>query len=148
MTADDEVVFDLGPGTIQTRAFPDGDWSKPIAVKSFKMSMQKPDEVPATHRELLITGQTFEMALTVESVKVYERDFEIWVSGYRATGEHAYAHKLAVARALTFDDAVAKHVASLAPKDRTLYKRHPDGRWSCWSCWLHDNETDARKAYG
>ena len=149
LTADDvEMTIDLGPGIIQTRALPDGEWSKPVAVKSFKMSLEKPEDVPAHHTEMLLTGQTFELTAHVTDVVVYERDFEIWASGYRATGEHAYAHKLAVARALTFDDAVAKHVASLAPKDRTFYKRHPDGRWSHWSCWLYDNEAEARKAYG
>ncbi len=137
--------YALGRGTVSI------DGGKPFEVKSININYDYTTsalKVDLGTFKKNITDGTFEMALDVKEVTVYERDFEIWVSGYRATGEHAYAHKLAVARALTFDDAVAKHVASLAPKERTLYKRHPDGRWSCWSCWLHDNETDARKAYG
>lgn len=37
----DEVVYDLGPVTIQTRQLPDGPWSEPIRVTGLKISLDK-----------------------------------------------------------------------------------------------------------
>lgn len=70
--------------------------------------------------------------------------FEIWVEGYRATGEHGTARLLGVVQAPTFEEAVKK-----------LYQENPEKlpsfnpeRLTSWDCRLFDNETAARKAFG
>lgn len=96
------------------------------------------------------------------------RPFEIWLSGYRATGEHATASFQDVIFATTFDEAVAIHIRNKAEDWPEIYQHyeckerfvhcpvsyeHPLGRklanvHSIWACQLHDNEKDARATCG
>ncbi len=66
--------------------------------------------------------------------------FEIWCEGHRATGESSEAHMMASVEAGSFREACDKHFG-----DNSLYDSE---RGTYWGCRLHDNEADARRAFG
>lgn len=75
------------------------------------------------------------------------REFEVWVEGYQATGEHNTAHLVGKAMGYSFRDAVHNLKATFDPK--TTRDWSIDGPvMNIWGCTLYDNETDARKAFG
>ena len=70
------------------------------------------------------------------------REWNIWVEGYRATGESGIAQFYGIGEGDTFQEAVA-HLA----------KKRPDlgidvGDCSVWACRLYPSEEEARKAFG
>lgn len=65
---------------------------------------------------------------------------EVWMEGYRATGEHAVAEKLGEAEAPTFADACDIVCAKRSDYD---WKRG-----TVWGCCLFNNEADARAVFG
>lgn len=73
-----------------------------------------------------------------------EREFEIWMEGYAATGEQSPARLVDKSTGWTFYDAV-KNLSDRSHKGKFDWY---SGRWSIWGCRLFDNETDARKSYG
>lgn len=89
---------------------------------------------------------------------------EIWMEGFRATGQEATATKIWEGEAESFDDAVLKMNeetliehgvgASLAEKitrDRFISDEafeNRDSNWHIWACHLYDNEKQARKSFG
>jgi hypothetical protein len=85
------------------------------------------------------------------------KEFEIWVEGYRATGEEGSATFLGKFPGNTFDEAVENYkIAHPGTVDtREAYApRNEDGVMpivkihSIWACRLFDNEADARKSFG
>lgn len=92
--------------------------------------------------------------------------FEIWMEGYRATGEWGGAQRIDTnqftggpgVEAETFDEAVeilAKQNPELGiePFTRESFTteeawKNRRSNWKVWGCALFDNETDARKAFG
>jgi hypothetical protein len=88
------------------------------------------------------------------------KEFEIWCSGYAATGEHSPAHLMGKFPGESFDDAVHgmidkdPELKKLYDKGERYLPRNSDGtmqkviRHSIWGCTLYDNEADARKSFG
>lgn len=86
--------------------------------------------------------------------------YEIWVEGYRATGESATASSWGTYLAESFDAAVAVMLEE-QPQLKEYYERkqrygerNADGIMplitvhQIWACRLFDNEADARKSCG
>lgn len=73
------------------------------------------------------------------------REFEIWMEGYTATGEHETAQMIGKGTGSTFDEAV-KDYMSKNPKNGI--EENGRSSWSIWACSLFDNEADARKSFG
>lgn len=71
------------------------------------------------------------------------REWDIWMEGYSATGEHGTAHKVATVTARTFRSACKKWAAKT--DQPSLFNERS---LSYWSCGLYDNEADARKTFG
>jgi hypothetical protein len=97
------------------------------------------------------------------------KEFEIWIEGYAATGEHQKAHLIGKAKGKTFEEAcinfrypedienmwgtiiVKKGTPLKLDKDPDQpdgFRRMSKGNLCIWGCALFDNETDARKAFG
>lgn len=66
--------------------------------------------------------------------------FEVWMEGYRATGESAPAHKVGEVEAPDFAAACDALCGAMECYDRA--KR------AVWACRLFDNETDAQRSFG
>ena len=85
------------------------------------------------------------------------KTFEIWMEGYRATGESSGASKIGEAQGADFDDAVRNYMEACPnsgieeyPPDTGTFL-HPSNRrsnWNIWACALFDNEAEARKSFG
>lgn len=71
--------------------------------------------------------------------------WEIWMSGYSATGNYAQATCLGTFPGRTFKDAVWHYKQSLPQDERVLVDLD---RMTCWGCKLYDNEANARKSFG
>jgi len=77
--------------------------------------------------------------------------FEIWVEGYRCTGEHGTATKRTVEPIIaeSFDDAVRIFIDQVeAPENRQFWRCHADGRWSMWACSAYPDEASALRFMG
>ena len=75
------------------------------------------------------------------------KQFNIWMEGYRATGESDVARIIGSFWADDFDDAV-KQYAEMYPRSKVDFDRFGKGRHAIWACELFDNEADARKSFG
>ena len=75
------------------------------------------------------------------------REWQIWVEGYRVTGNEAKASLLAEIEAETFDEAVEQYVASRPQEDANFFDKRSYG-WAYWGCKLWPDEASARKAFG
>lgn len=86
-------------------------------------------------------------------------EFEIWMEGYRATGESGTATYEGKWEGETFDDAVKKYVfvkdlGHLYDKGSRFLPRDENGIMKeevahrIWGCRLFNNEADARKSFG
>ncbi len=86
------------------------------------------------------------------------REFEIWMEGYAATGEHGTAHMIGKGFGSTFDEAVKDYMSKnpkhgIEENGRSRYisedaYKNRRSNWNIWACSLFDNETDARKLFG
>jgi len=86
------------------------------------------------------------------------RTFDIWMEGYRATGESSGAQMVGTGEGETFDDAVKdymsknpKHGIEENGKNRYRTEEAYENRksnWNIWACDLYDNQGDAAKAFG
>lgn len=86
------------------------------------------------------------------------KEFEIWMEGYRASGESGGAQLVGKGIGETFDDAVMDYMSK--HQKHGIEKETPNGymslehynnrrsNWNIWACKLFDNENDARKSYG
>lgn len=70
------------------------------------------------------------------------RLFEVWMEGYRATGDEQPAQLLGECLASSFDEAVG-----MVTEGRDDV-RYTGGAWVIYGCRLFDNETDARRSFG
>lgn len=66
-------------------------------------------------------------------------DYEVWMGGYSATGEHSKAKFIGKVKAETFQKACDFHYI-----DNPAYDRD---KLSVWGCRLFNNENDARKSF-
>ncbi len=71
--------------------------------------------------------------------------WEVWLEGYRATGEYGEATLHGKFEAETFLEACEKWVNTLPEKEREYFHKE---RLSFWACRFFDNETDARRFCG
>lgn len=106
-------------------------------------------------------------------MRTAEKEFEIWIEGYAATGEHSPASYVGKSRGETFEDAVinfrypedVKREWAMPNEDPILIHKgsplnldkddkQPDGyrryagKICSWACRYFDNEADARKSFG
>jgi len=86
--------------------------------------------------------QSLEQAIAGKQLTGQEKAWEIWMEGFRATGDEALASKVGDGRGLTFEDAVLDY-----------YRRNPDPSFSpdsmsVWGCKLYPTESQARATYG
>lgn len=76
------------------------------------------------------------------------KKIEIWMEGYRATGDSATASKIFECEADDFHDAVKSYELS-HPDSKVDYNNDwQNPVYSIWGCRLFDNEKDARKHFG
>lgn len=78
------------------------------------------------------------------------KEYEVWMEGYAATGEHQRASFEGKVMANSFDEACIKLLGDRLDKDEKQpdgYRRYPDN-FCVWACTLYDNEADARKGFG
>jgi len=80
------------------------------------------------------------------------KTFEIWMTGYMATGEHGLAHMVtrkgedySTFNADTFKEACKIAIMQYSNEWERYYDEENN---TFWACSLHDNEKDARKAFG
>ena len=86
------------------------------------------------------------------------REFEIWMEGYAATGEHGTAQMIGKGFGSTFDEAVKDYMSKnpkhgIEENGRNRYisedaYKNRRSNWNIWACSLFDNEADARKSFG
>lgn len=84
--------------------------------------------------------------------------FEIWMEGYRATGERGTAQMIGTGIGDTFDEAVKDYMKwnpkhGIEENGRSRYVsdevyKNRRSNWNIWACSLFDNEADARKSFG
>ena len=71
---------------------------------------------------------------------------EIWIEGYRASGDSAPAQLLGRVDAETFAEACDK---LCSPQDwQQRHGNYDRQRGTVWGCRLFNNETDARRSFG
>ena len=82
---------------------------------------------------------------------------EIWMEGYRATGESATATRLGIYEADDFDGAMRQymdenlHTVTVKKIPKNIKSIRDDSftkQYSIWACRIFDNEADARKSFG
>jgi hypothetical protein len=72
------------------------------------------------------------------------KTFDLWMEGYRATGDHGTAQYLGKVEAKTFQEA-----CDVFCKERMAEPWLYDAtRRTYWGCQIFDNEADARKRFG
>ena len=70
--------------------------------------------------------------------------YEIWIEGYKCTGEQVRAECLGSAAGNTFKEACNEFMKTY-PDSNIFYEK---GNNTYWGCDLFDNETDARSYFG
>lgn len=91
-------------------------------------------------------------------MKNENREFEIWMEGYSATGEQSTAQMIGKGFGCTFDEAVRDYMSKnpghgIRENTRGMYMseeyyQNRRSNWNIWACNLFDNEADARKSFG
>jgi hypothetical protein len=86
------------------------------------------------------------------------REFEIWMEGYAAMGEHGTAQMIGKGFGSTFDEAVKDYMSKnpnhgIGENGKNRYisedaYKNRRSNWNIWACNLFDNEADARKSFG
>ena len=86
------------------------------------------------------------------------KKWDIWMEGYRATGEHGTAQLIGEGYGETFDEAVEDYMAKNPDSkvsrnsEKSYWSKEAyenrKSNWNIWACNLFDNEEDARKAFG
>lgn len=97
--------------------------------------------------------QDFEQVMTIlknnRQQLLDKKEFEIWIEGYKATGESAKASLVSKETAFSFHEAVQQYVNSLEPDQAKYWNYSKEHNvWTMWGCRAFDNETEARKAFG
>jgi len=72
---------------------------------------------------------------------------DLWMEGFRISGNDGHAQFLGTYKGTDFDDAVLAYKRAHGLKeDEGPVKRGE--YWYNWGCQLFDNEVDARKSFG
>jgi hypothetical protein len=71
------------------------------------------------------------------------KHFDVWIEGYRATGQSAGASYLGSAEANTFEEACDKVAESTWAKEYYDPKYH-----TVWGCRMFPTEAEARQSFG
>jgi len=74
------------------------------------------------------------------------RQYDLWMGGYAATGEHSPAHFMGHATGIDFADAI-KDWNNRNPKNQ-IEKRDNGRYYGGWVQEIFDNQADARKRFG
>jgi hypothetical protein len=96
------------------------------------------------HAQELLKGAFPAVAIDDEADEEEIKEWDIWVEGYKATGESSTAKFLGTEKGRTFRDACVAY----AEKNPKWAKDFDPGRLEHWGCALYNNETDARAAFG
>ena len=72
--------------------------------------------------------------------------YQIWMEGFRITGDVGTARMLGVIQAESFAEACDKLCSP--PEWQAQHGNYDKERRTVWGCRLFDNETDARRSYG
>lgn len=77
------------------------------------------------------------------------KKFDVWLEGYRATGEHGTAQLIGEGvEAETFPEACVKAMLDNNWGAADLEKYYDKERNTYWGCRFFDNEKDARASFG
>ena len=82
--------------------------------------------------------------MSVIETKLEEKEFDIWVEGYRATGESQTAQYFGKQKGFSLADACRRYAES-HPSDASFWNKDFT---AYWACRVFDNEADARKSFG
>lgn len=123
---------------------------KPRGGINVRMNYLRVNDPIAEFDEVLISSHAFQNGMN---------RYDIWCTGYRATGEYSPATLIGKSHGFSFEDAVRNftypkdvvrrydgHV--IHEKGSKLKLDHYKDRLSIWGCTLYDNEADARKPFG
>ena len=98
---------------------------------------------PYTKKGISLNQKEKELLLANFLNEFAEKPIQIWMEGYRATGEHDVAQLIAAYNAKDFDAAMKLYMQD-NPGDVTVDERG----YTIWACKLYNNQTDARKSFG
>ena len=70
--------------------------------------------------------------------------YDVWMEGFRATGESATAQHIGSARGTTFEEACR----TLLRAGHSLSEHYDSTRNSVWGCRLYPTEMEARRTFG
>ena len=88
------------------------------------------------------------------------KEYEVWMEGYRATGEYGTASLWGKSIARSFEEACHKiacenYLKRTKEDETNPYKNFGIGRWdydphklTYWACKLYETELEARKSFG
>lgn len=75
------------------------------------------------------------------------QEYEVWMEGYSATGEHGTHHLIGKVKANSFKEACDIAIKNWCTKRD--YKLYWDSKQlTFWGCKCYDNEADAAKNFG
>jgi len=72
--------------------------------------------------------------------------YTLWIEGFACTGEKRKASYLGTYKAVTFQEALNKHLKK-NNADKKLYT-YENGKHYIWKCQVFDNEKAARVEFG
>lgn len=111
-----------------------------------------------TQIEDLSKEEILEMFPRFKEIFSHKKEFDIWMEGYAATGEHGTATLVGKGTGETFDEAVRDYMSKtpnhgIEEVTRNRYSSEENynnrkSNWHIWACRLFDNEADARKSFG
>ena len=73
------------------------------------------------------------------------KEYEVWMEGYRATGESAPHRFIGKAEAETFKDACYIAVKNWCSSEEDFKKYYNSENQSFWGCRCFDNERDSMR---
>ena len=134
-----------------TKAHLGGD--NPQPMQSYKYEILDISNTDGTPKRTFRLGEVDDLIKGDPSKPVVE----IWMEGYRATGESATANMLNQYHADSFDEAMKLYmednpgdvdVKKIPKNSKSVRDYSFTKQYSIWACRLFDNETDARKSFG
>lgn len=75
-------------------------------------------------------------------------EFEVWMEGYRVTGNSSTAERLGSAKRDTFRDACDAVMQVKRGEGWEINSFYDRGKLTYWGCKLFNNEAEARKSFG
>ena len=116
-----------------------------MAFTRVTYTLKQRGEYPKTGKEMA------EILLGHKLISVGEpcSEWDVWVEGYQATGEHGYHEFVGTFSAASFEDACKIAAMKLAEGDMKTFNHYydeKDNTW--WGCSFYDNEADAARNFG